>query len=162
MDEIALPDLQEPDLTPLDPRYKRVLRIGGAIYAVVILIAATVAEIALDGWTGVFWIPVLIIGALLVFGLPGRRYRSRGYRLGADELRVVKGVWFHSDITVPLGRVQHIDVGQGPIERANGLATLVLHTAGTDNASVSLEGLAHEDATAMRDEVREVMRAFIR
>ena len=162
MDDTALPDPETPDLTPLDPRYKRLLRIAGAIYALILLGAATIAEIALDGYAGVFWAPALILGGLLVFGLPGRRYRSRGYRLGADDLRVVKGVWFHSDITVPLGRVQHIDVAQGPIERANGLATLVLHTAGTDNSSVSLEGLAHEDAAAMRDTVREVMRAFMR
>lgn len=162
MDETAPPDPRTPDLTPLDPRYKRVLRIGGALNSAVLLVGATVGEIALDGWEGVFLVPALIVSALLIFGLPGRRYRSRGYRLGADELRVVKGVWFHSDITVPLGRVQHIDVGQGPIERANGLAKLVLHTAGTDNAAVSLEGLAHEDATAMRDEVREVMRVFMR
>lgn len=155
-------DATSPELSPLDPRYKRVLRLNGAVYGAALLVAATFGEIALDGWTGLFWVPALLLAGLLVFSLPGRRYRSRGYRLGADDLRVVKGVWFHSDITVPLGRVQHIDVAQGPIERANGLAKLVLHTAGTDNSSVSLEGLAHEDATAMRDEVREVMRAFMR
>ena len=55
---------------------------------------------------------------------------------------------------VPFGRVQHIDVHQGPIERAYGLATLVLHTAGTHNASVALPGLGHDDALAMREDIR--------
>ena len=155
-------DIAPADLTPLDPRFRRVLRIRGAITSAAMLFAAVVGEIVLDGWTGIFVVPALGIAVLLVFGLPGRRYRSRGYRLGEDDLRVVQGVWLHSDITVPLGRVQHIDVAQGPLERANGLATLVLHTAGTDNSSVSLQGLSHEDAIAMRDAVREVMRVFMR
>jgi uncharacterized protein len=54
----------------------------------------------------------------------------------------------------PFGRVQHIDVHRGPLERFYGLATLVLHTAGNHNASVALPGLAHEDALAMREEIR--------
>ena len=152
----------EPDdrgaLTPLDPRYRRVMRIVGAIQSAVLLIAASVGEIALDGWTGVFFVPALIAAAVLVIGLPGRRYRSRGFRMTGDELRVVQGVWFHFDTVVPFGRVQHLDVQQGPLERANGIATLVLHTAGTDNSSIKLAGLAHEDALAMRDEIRDIVR----
>ena len=67
---------------------------------------------------------------------------------------MVRGLLFRSDTVVPFGRVQHIDVLQGPIERGYGLATLVLHTAGTHNASVTLPGLAHADAAAMREEIR--------
>jgi hypothetical protein len=59
---------------------------------------------------------------------------------------------------VPFGRVQHIDVEKGPVERYYGLATLVLHTAGTHNASVSLPGLAEEDALAMREAIRAKIR----
>ena len=74
--------------------------------------------------------------------------------MGSDRLRVVRGLVFRSDTVVPFGRVQHIDVSQGPVERAYGLGTLVLHTAGNHNASVSLSGLAHADAMAMREEIR--------
>ena len=59
---------------------------------------------------------------------------------------------------MPFGRVQHIDVDQGPLERAFHLATLTVHTAGSHNASVSLPGLAHEDAVAMREEIRAAIR----
>jgi len=78
--------------------------------------------------------------------------------MGADRLRVVRGLLFRSDTVVPFGRVQHIDVDQGPLERYYGLATLTLHTAGSHNASVHLPGLLNEDAAAMR----EVIRAHIK
>ena len=75
-----------------------------------------------------------------------------------SRLRVVRGLLFRSDTLVPFGRVQNIDVDQGPLERYYGLATLTLHTAGSHNASVHLPGLLNEDAAAMR----EVIRAHIK
>jgi len=59
---------------------------------------------------------------------------------------------------VPFGRVQHIDLAQGPLERAFGLATLVLNTAGTRGAAVKLPGLAQADAEEMRDHIRGKIR----
>ena len=146
------------DLTPLDPRYKTMMRVVAALIAVALLIGASVAEIAIPGWTGVIWVPAAFVIAYLVLYLPMRRYATRGYSLVEERLRVVRGVLFHSDTVVPFGRVQHIDVGQGPLERGFGLATLTVHTAGSHNASVSLPGLAHADALAMREEIRAAIR----
>ena len=147
-----------PELTQLDPRYKTMMRVVAAILGAVLLIAATIAEIAIPGWTGVVWVPVAIIIAYLVIYLPMRRYATRGYSLAEERLRVVRGVLFHSDTVVPFGRVQHIDVDQGPLERGFGLATLTVHTAGSHNASVSLPGLSHENALAMREDIRAAIR----
>ena len=146
------------DLTPLDPAYKSMLRLQLSIAALVLLVAATVAEIAIPGWTGAVWLPALAVIAYALIRVPLRRYNARGYSLAAERLRVVRGVIFRADTVVPFGRVQHIDVGQGPLERAFGLATLTVHTAGTHNASVSLPGLRLEDATAMREEIRAAIR----
>lgn len=146
-------------LTKLDPRFRRVLIIRALIWGLLLIPAALVADFALDEFPNVLWIPAVLLTLFLAGFLPFRRYRSRGYRMGEEELRTVQGVWSHWDITVPFGRVQHLDVHQGPLERANGIATLVLHTAGTEGASVSLEGLAYEDAIAMRDTIRDVVQA---
>ena len=70
------------------------------------------------------------------------------------SVRVVAGLMFRKDTVVPFSRVQHIDVKQGPLERAFGIARLVLHTAGTHNASVVLPGLRHETASEMREAIR--------
>ena len=55
---------------------------------------------------------------------------------------------------VPLSRVQHIDVSQGPIERSAGVATLSLHTAGTENSLVVLPGISRQRAEEIRDAIR--------
>ncbi|GMM91726.1 PH domain-containing protein [Qipengyuania sp. MTN3-11] len=142
------------ELSQLDPRYRTVLRIVGLIWSIPVLIAATVPGIAIAGWSLYAAVPALVLVALLIFRFPSRRWAARGYALSDDRLRVVRGILFHSDTIVPFGRVQHIDVDQGPLERAYDLATLTVHTAGTHNASVQLPGLAHEDALAMRETIR--------
>ncbi|WP_421993372.1 PH domain-containing protein [Qipengyuania sp.] len=146
------------DLNPLDPAYKSMLRLQLAIAALVVLAAATIAEVAIPGWTGAVWIPALLLTGYVLIRVPLRRYHATGFSLAEERLRVVRGIFFRADTVVPFGRVQHIDVGQGPLERVFGLSTLTVHTAGTHNASVSLPGLRHEDATAMREDIRAAIR----
>lgn len=141
-------------LTPLHPNYVKVVRLGTLVAVLPFVVGALVLEFAGELPRGSFLTPVLLLALYLVIRAPLRRYHARGYQLGGDRLRVVRGLLFRSDTVVPFGRVQHIDVHQGPVERGYGLATLVLHTAGTHNASVTLPGLAHADALAMREEIR--------
>ena len=145
-------------LTPLHPNYVKVVRLATLVAALPFVVAALVLEFAGTLPHGSFLAPVLLVVLWLIIRVPLRRYQARGYQLGPDRLRVVRGLLFRSDTVVPFGRVQHIDVHQGPIARAYGLGTLVLHTAGTHNASVSLPGLAHADALAMREEIRAHVR----
>ena len=144
----------EDPLTPLHPNYVKVVRLGTMLFALPFVIVALVLEFNGALPRGVFLVPVLLLALYAIVRAPLRRYHARGYQMGADRLRVVRGLIFRSDTVVPFGRGQHIDVHQGPIERAYGLGTLVVHTAGNHNASVSLPGLGHGDAMAMREEIR--------
>jgi len=146
------------ELTALHPNHVKVLRVATAIATIPFVIGSLVLEFAGLLPTGVFIVPVLLVAALAIVRAPLRRYAARGYVMGEDRLRVVRGLWFRSDTVVPFGRVQHIDVDQGPLERAYGLATLTLHTAGNHNASVALPGLADADARAMRETIRARIR----
>lgn len=140
-------------LTPLDPAHVRLLRMQALIATAPVLVGALVVEATGIMPRGLIFLPLLALTAWFVVRMPLRRHQARGYALGPDRLRVVRGLWHRSDTIVPFGRVQHIDVTQGALERGYGLATLILHTAGTHNASVALPGLAHGDALAMRETI---------
>jgi membrane protein YdbS with pleckstrin-like domain len=146
-------------LNKVDSNYVTALRISAVLTAIPFLIGAFVLEGALADMSpapfGAIVGLVVFIALIVIVRLPSRRWNARGYNMSADRLRVVKGVLWHSDTVVPFGRVQHIDVDQGPIERALGIATLTLHTAGSHNASVLLPGLKHELAIEMREAIRE-------
>ena len=83
------------------------------------------------------------------------RYRHVRYRLDAHGVTIRRGVVWRTVTSVPTSRVQHTDVSRGPLERYFDLATLVVHTAGTRDASVSLSGLGHRAALALRDRLME-------
>ncbi|MEP3422703.1 MAG: PH domain-containing protein [Erythrobacter sp.] len=148
----------EGELTNLHPNYKLLMRFGAVIGAVILMIVAIIADELVSGEFGIpfgfITGPAVLFALFLIIRIPAARYNARGYQISRDRLRVVRGIMWHSDTVVPFGRVQHIDVDQGPIERAMGIATMTLHTAGSHNASVRLPGLGHELAIEMREEIR--------
>jgi uncharacterized protein len=146
-------------LTPLDPAYIKVMRIVGAIVALFPLAGAAVLEIAQLVPTGAVIIPVALLLGYWVSVVPKRRYDRWGYDAGADRLRIERGYLFYSDTVVPFGRIQHMDVDQGPIERRYDLATFSAHTAGTHGSTITLPGLKHADALALRERIREHIKA---
>ena len=149
-------------MTPLSPSQKKVLRVRGLIAALVILVPAAIAASALFGKaalpSGLVLAAALLAASILAFFVPGRHYRAWGYDSTDDELHIRSGILVERRTIVPFGRVQHIDVSQGPIERRYGVGTLTLHTAGTRNAAVALSGLDLPDAERMRDEIRGKIR----
>ncbi|TAD82652.1 MAG: hypothetical protein EAY70_03205 [Sphingomonadales bacterium] len=150
------------ELTKLHPNYAHALRVRTTLTAIPFLIGALVLETAFQDQalfpSGIIAGPVLLIALALIIRVPATRYNARGYQISADRLRVVRGLLFRSDTVVPFGRVQHIDVHQGPLDRFFGIATLTLHTAGNHNASVSLPGLGEPLARDMREEIRAHIR----
>lgn len=148
----------EDALTSLHPNHVKLLRVQTGLAAIPFVIASLVLEGADLVPPGLIFGLVALIALLAILRVPLRRHHARGYVMGADRLRVVRGILFRSDSVVPFGRVQHIDVNQGPLERYYGLATLTVHTAGTHNASVHLPGLEQGLARAMREEIRAHIR----
>ena len=141
-------------LTELHPNYKSALRLQAILTSLPFIVAAFVLEGRAILPTATIMIPVVLIALAFILRLPSRRFHARGYAMSTDRLRVVRGILFRHDTVVPFGRVQHIDVNQGPIDRFFGIATLTLHTAGSHNASVHLPGLGELLARDMREEIR--------
>jgi len=150
------------ELRRLDPRYVTVQRITGWIMFA-ILMSVCAVTFGLVWWTGEQGLRLLlwalgIIGAVaaplliwLATGWPALTYRHYGYRLDESGIEIHSGAIFRGVTTVPRSRVQHTDVSQGPVERRFGLGTLVIYTAGTHYARVSVPGLEHGVAVAIRD-----------
>lgn len=151
----------DPGLLPVEPAYKNVLRARMAIFWLVLWGAGAVADQVVLQETALAGFPTFAIPALALVAIvtaPERIYRRLHYKLTERLLQVVRGWLFHVDTVVPLVRVQHIDVTRGPFEKAFGVATLVVHTAGTHNSVVTLPGLAPERAGEIRDIIREHVR----
>jgi membrane protein YdbS with pleckstrin-like domain len=147
-------------LLPVEPGYLNVLRVRSLILWGTLTVGALFFDrLIFDGAT--LWVPPLLFAAFGLFAvlvLPERTYRRLRYRLTGRLLQVLRGWLVHSDTVVPLVRVQHLDVVRGPLEKMFGTATLVVHTAGTLNSTVTVPGLAPDRAAEIRDAIREHVR----
>lgn len=150
------------ELQPIERGYIGVLRINTALVAGGALLMAIIAAIALEPAVDarIYGVPALVfaLSVLALTSLPERRWQRWGYAMRDTQLRIVRGWLFRTDTIVPYNRMQHIDIAQGPIERLCGVSSLVVHTAGTHNSTVSLPGLSPADAAAMRDTIRAHIR----
>jgi membrane protein YdbS with pleckstrin-like domain len=84
---------------------------------------------------------------------PVLAWRHYKYAVREHDLLVQSGVLFRRWSAIPLGRIQHVDTRQGPIERALGLSRLLVYTAAGMSADGSIPGLADEDVQRLRDEL---------
>ena len=145
----------------LDPQWITVERIAGWIFLSILAAGAAIALLifAIANWPPGLLVAVLTPAALVLLSLmawanhalPPISYRHAGWRLDEKGLEIRRGIFWRHEITIPLARVQHTDVHQGPLMRQYGLAKLIIHTAGTENASIEMEGLSFEAAHRLRD-----------
>jgi len=158
-DAVESKSLAEPAMMPLDPRYVHVLRLRSLVVIAFAVVPGVVLNLFVlkEFESGSLWliIAAAVLALVGVVILPGRRYRAWAWGRSQSELHIASGLLIRRRTYVPFGRVQHIDVTQGPIERRYGLATLTLHTAGTRAATVALPGLERATADRLRDTIRQ-------
>lgn len=95
------------------------------------------------------WIIVLLLASFLFLAF-AKSYHRKAYNLRAHDLSYRSGWLWHKLTTVPFSRVQHVEVDQGPIERALELATLKVFTAGGSSSDLSIPGLSPDKAKEMK------------
>jgi membrane protein YdbS with pleckstrin-like domain len=140
----------------LDRRVVVVWRVQEAIGWVVLALAALAVDAGarmagadVPGPPGLAAGLLAVAGGVAVWWLPRARHRYWRYQVAPDALELRHGILKRVHSAIPYFRVQHIDVAQGPVERAVGLARLIVHTAsaGTD---ATIPGIAAGDAEGLR------------
>lgn len=151
-DEVALAP-HDADWHHLPARGAKLAGLSGAV-GFAIPLAAALGALALFTGFGTAWL-LAPLGALIGAGFGAwigvKRHRRTLWKLDEDGFALQLGRWWQTESRVPISRVQHLDLKRGPIERSLRLATLVIHTAGTRMAAVTVAGMDGEDAERLRD-----------
>jgi len=103
-------------------------------------------------------IPILAILIFIAYWIR-KYYETMVYKLTKDEIVWRRGVWFKKTGIVPYNRITNIDIGQGPISRMLGIASLKIQTAGYSGqspAEIKIEGVEQFE------ELRELIMEFVR
>jgi len=154
----------EADYSTLDPKWLILERISSAIgYGILATIAGVISFFVsreADPPVPLILSIVAIAAVPLLIGLvwfwPKWSFRRWGYLIGPKLIELRHGVIWQSSVMVPMSRLQHVDMQRGPLERKVGLASLILHTAGTQDATHTIPGLDFQTASQLRDQLIDV------
>lgn len=121
-------------------------------FAIPIAVTAVLATFAADWlWfaTGGVVLLALWVSVVIVWQVRAHAWAER-----EDDLIVKRGRLFRSVTVVPYGRMQYVEVHQGPLARMLKIARVQLHTAspGTD---AHLAGVPVDEAARLRDRLTE-------
>ncbi|CCQ36549.1 DUF304 domain protein [Natronomonas moolapensis 8.8.11] len=156
--EATVPDVEAltGDPQTLEPAIQGVWVIQSAISAAVLgIIAAVIFSVVSPGGAWVGAVVFVVTAALgIVFSL--LKYRIWMYQVRDDSLYLKRGVLTRVNTVAPYVRIQHVDTRRGPVERAFGLATTVVYTAGSRGADVSIPGLTPERADDLQTRLKHL------
>ncbi|AXL11220.1 hypothetical protein DXT68_03035 [Microbacterium foliorum] len=139
----------------ISPRYVVSQIVQNLIFLAFVLAAAVVLALVLDqSWV---WIPAAVVVAIEIITLVilPRQAKAIGYMLRDDDIVFRKGILWQRMIAVPYGRMQLVDITQGPLDRAFGVSQLKMVTAAA-TTGVQIPGLTQAASEALRDTLIEV------
>ncbi|MFC7114742.1 PH domain-containing protein [Natronoarchaeum sp. GCM10025703] len=111
------------------------------------------------GVTGIgLWVGPAVFGVFALIGVLHAvlRYRVWEYEVREDALYLERGVVTRVRTVVPYVRIQHVDASRGPVERAIGLASAVVYTAGSRGADVTIPGLTADGADDLQNRLKRM------
>lgn len=144
----------QPDWQALPPRAQTVFRYVGLFSTCMPTVVMSMVLYSRFGAHATTWIAIggaFATAIALGLWLAYRRYRYTFWKLDRDGFAVKRGRLWQWETRVPTTRVQHMDLKRGPLERMHGLASVILHTAGTRLSAISVSGMELHDAERLRD-----------
>lgn len=128
------------------------------------LITLLISLIAVAAAAPIFWtivgialVPLMVIFALLAYW----QYRNFTFHVEGDSLIIHKGVLVKEKKSVPVERIQSIQVTKNVIQRLLGLVALKVDTAGSRGSELEIPALERDRADALRDLLYEKKEALL-
>jgi len=139
----------------ISPRYVVSQIVQNVIFIAVVVTVGLVAFFGFEQSWVLIPAGVVIVLTLATLIILPRQARAIGYMLRADDIVFRKGILWQRMIAVPYGRMQLVDITQGPLDRAFGVSQLKMVTAAA-TTGVQIPGLTQDAAEALRDTLIQV------
>lgn len=137
------------------------VRVVWSVFVVVgaLFVGTLLGAILQFGTDWPLWPAPVVALLLLIAGLVHTilRFRIWRYEVQDDALYLERGVFTRVRTVVPYVRIQHVDTQRNPIERLAGIGSVVVYTAGSRGADVSIPGLDPERASALQQRLRSLV-----
>lgn len=105
------------------------------------------------------WFLILIP---IIFWIP-KAYKVLEYSIEEDSVKMKEGVFWKKNVTIPYLKITNVDVTQGPLQRALGIGTIHVQTAGAggqqgQKAELKINGI--KNLEELRDEIVDRIKYY--
>lgn len=139
--------------------------LGRAIFLVIFTTILLMAKYFIFKNIKYHWAVSLVIGIIMLlqilntFLYPQIEYKQWRYLINNEKFEFIEGIYFINHTIVPIERIQHINITQGPINRRLNLANVTINTAGGNFDIPNLEkSKAEELSEFLRVKVSENLK----
>ncbi len=146
------------DYQKLDKRIKTSWRISRLISFVITMAVLGFIRLFIDRPLGtnifyydIFLLVVFLYSFITLIVYPVVEYRQWSYALTNDRVEIHHGIIFLKTTVIPVIRIQHVTISQGPINRIFKLSTVVIFTA---SGSFEIEGLSSDTALSLTETLK--------
>ncbi|UQS84504.1 PH domain-containing protein [Apilactobacillus apisilvae] len=103
------------------------------------------------------WVAYIILGIASIelassLALIPYRYAFNQYKISEEYVEIQKGFFFRKLSSIPIARVQNVNLSQGPLLRFQKLNSVHIDTAGDNH---KIEAVTHQEAEAIRKQVMD-------
>jgi len=132
----------------------RIVRLISILIIEAIMITATIILSRQSFFEPYIYYAYILVGIISVYMLvtlylfPAIEYRQWGYIISDDRVEIRHGIFFIKNIVIPIVRIQHITISQGPINRKLGVSIINIHTA---SGQFGIEGISNETASSIAE-----------
>ncbi|WP_105956535.1 PH domain-containing protein [Apilactobacillus quenuiae] len=104
------------------------------------------------------WISFIVLGIGILeliceLSLIPYRYAFNKYRIAEEYVEIQKGFFFRKLSSIPIARVQNVNLDQGPLLRMQKLNSVDIDTAGDNHR---IEAVTHQEAQLIRKQVMDL------
>lgn len=151
-----IPRIETENFQKLNSEYRSLIIVARFIFIAFLLAAGAILYRVTDLEIWHIYTPLSLFAILSLF-LAWLGYNKKGYLLREKDISYRTGLIFHHITTVPLVRIQHSEVSQGPLQRLFDLATVKIYTAGGSTSDIAIPGLHPEDAQKIKEYINQMV-----
>ncbi len=149
-----LPEVEPETFTGLNRKYLTILYIrilvaflflAGGLVTFILLAGDNFPEKFIFLIAGAIVLVIAVSAVTTTLGFP-----RKGYLVRDKDVSFQRGLITYKVTSVPLNRIQHVEVNQGVLAKMLGLSSVNIYTAGGTSSDLSIPGLREEEAQKLK------------
>ena len=149
-----LPEVESSAFTGLNRKYLTILYIriliaflflAGGFIAFILVAGDNLPEKITFPIAGAIVLVIAFSAVVITLGFP-----RKGYLVREKDVSFQRGLITYRVTSVPLNRIQHVEINQGVLAKIFGLFSVKIYTAGGTSSDLTIPGLSESDAQKLK------------